>query len=278
MAYTRSIIMWEVGSNTTDKTVSPLGTYAAMFDNYIDDARQAGTDAVNSLYRKVLNTEDDLLENTPTEQRETSYRSLTLDCVMQEAHSINNEITSYPVSTGFSISDHTIRRNPVFKMQGWVTNVNMPTTQISITNVGKVAGAMVNRSLGPVIGSLLGSAANLIENIGVSGNPVKEAYETLKGLIENGTIVHVSTLVGTYENCVLRSMEISQNVMTASVLPITLTFEKIYMIDAVTGEFLLEGQNQAIQTALNQMTPTMLQSTVSMLTAQGVNIFAEWVL
>lgn len=262
--------MWEGDQSTISKDMNPLSKYAKQYDDFVDGA----IDDIQS----TLTTEDEVTENEPEDLNKISYKVLTLDCVIQEAHSITNEITSYPISSGFNVSDHTIKRNPIFKMQGWITNVNMPTTQVSITNIGKVAGAMVSRSMGPVIGSLLGSAANVVDNLLVSGNPIKEAFEQLKILVQNGTLVHVSTLIGTYENCVIRSMEIQQNVITASVLPVTLTFEKLFVIDDSTGNFLLEGQNAAIKKGLNQMTPTQLESAIGMIQAQGINILGEWVL
>lgn len=220
--------------------------------------------------------EESLRKNTPTETLEQSYRVLSLDCVLTESHSISNEVTSYPISNGFIVSDHVIKRNPMFKMNGWVTNVNMPSSMVSISTVGKVAGAMVARSMGPVIGSLLGSAASIVDNLAMSGNPVKDTFEELKKVIQNGTVVHVATLIGTYENCVIRSMEISQNVVTATVLPVTLTFEQLQIIDPSTGDFMTTGTNEYLKKALSEQTDSALESAFGMVTKSGVNIFAEW--
>ena len=105
----------------------------------------------------------------PQESAETSYDYLALDCVISESHAFSNEVTAYPISSGFLISEHTIKKNKMFSLTGMITNVNMFDGDfLSITNVGKVAGAMVSRVIGPVLGSLLGSAAHAMDSAGGS--------------------------------------------------------------------------------------------------------------
>jgi hypothetical protein len=274
MAFTKSLIIWEKSSTASEKEIIPLTGVGKFIKDKTDAVKEVVDDVTGKVSSKL--SEYGLIDNDPVEDITSSYRVLNLNCVLTEAHSITNEVTSYPISNGFIVSDHVIKRNPVFKLSGWVTNVNMPESQISISTVGKVAGAMVSRSMGPVIGSLLGSAASIIDNLAMSGNPVKDTFEELKKVIQQGTIVHVATLVGTYENCVIRSMEISQNVVTATVLPITLTFEQLQIIDPSTGDFMATGTNAALKKALEEQTESALESAFGMLSKSGVNIFAEW--
>ena len=213
----------------------------------------------------------------PQESTETSYDYLALDCVVSESHSFSNEVTAYPISSGFLISEHTIKKNRMFSLTGMITNVNMFDGDfLSITNVGKVAGAMVSRVIGPVLGSLLGSAAHAMDPSGITKSPIEEKFKQLQDLVTNGTIVHVATILGTYECCVLREVRINQDSTTSSVLPVSLTFEQLRVIqpDGRIGFNVPDDQKQAMK----QNTPTDTETMVKVLKQSGVGVIAGYVL
>ena len=213
----------------------------------------------------------------PRESTETSYDYLALDCVISESHAFSNEVTAYPISSGFLISEHTIKKNRMFSLTGMITNVNMFDGDfLSITNVGKVAGAMVSRVIGPVLGSLLGSAAHAMDSSGITKDPIKDKFEKLQELVTNGTIVHVATILGTYECCVLREVRINQDSTTSSVLPVSLTFEQLRVIqpDGRIGFNVPDDQKQAMK----QNTPTDTETMVKVLKQSGVGVIAGYVL
>ena len=213
----------------------------------------------------------------PQESTETSYDYLALDCVISESHAFSNEVTAYPISSGFLISEHTIKKNKMFSLTGMITNVNMFDGDfLSITNVGKVAGAMVSRVIGPVLGSLLGSAAHAMDSSGITKDPIKDKFEKLQELVTNGTIVHVATILGTYEGCVLREVRINQDSTTSSVLPVSLTFEQLRVIqpDGRIGFNVPDDQKQAMK----QNTPTDTETMVKVLKQSGVGVIAGYVL
>lgn len=213
----------------------------------------------------------------PQESAETSYDYLALDCVISESHAFSNEVTAYPISSGFLISEHTIKKNKMFSLTGMITNVNMfDGGFLSITNVGKVAGAMVSRVIGPVLGSLLGSAAHAMDSSGITKDPIKDKFEKLQELVTNGTIVHVATILGTYEGCVLREVRINQDSTTSSVLPVSLTFEQLRVIqpDGRIGFNVPDDQKQAMK----QNTPTDTETMVKVLKQSGVGVIAGYVL
>ena len=213
----------------------------------------------------------------PQESAETSYDYLALDCVISESHAFSNEVTAYPISSGFLISEHTIKKNKMFSLTGMITNVNMFDGDfLSITNVGKVAGAMVSRVIGPVLGSLLGSAAHAMDSSGITKDPIKDKFEKLQELVTNGTIVHVATILGTYEGCVLREVRINQDSTTSSVLPVSLTFEQLRVIqpDGRIGFNVPDDQKQAMK----QNTPTDTETMVKVLKQSGVGVIAGYVL
>ena len=213
----------------------------------------------------------------PQESAETSYDYLALDCVISESHAFSNEVTAYPISSGFLISEHTIKKNKMFSLTGIITNVNMFDGDfLSITNVGKVAGAMVSRVIGPLLGSLLGSAAHAMDPSGITKSPIEEKFKQLQDLVTNGTIVHVATILGTYEGCVLREVRINQDNTTSSVLPVSLTFEQLRVIqpDGRIGFNVPDDQKQAMK----QNTPTDTETMVKVLKQSGVGVIAGYVL
>ena len=275
MAFTKSVIFWEESSEQKDtvRDTSLLAQAKTALDsagNAIEGAIDKGVSAI----KETLHMEDDAKDNSPSIYKSEVYRTLSLNCVLSETHQFSNEVTSYPISDGFQISEHVIRRNPTFSLQGWITDVSMPDTIVSFATVGKIAGSMVARGGNPVIGSLLGSSGTVLDNLLIDDNsPVKDGFQQIKDLIKDGTMVHVATILGTYENCILRSASISQNVTNSSILPVNLSFEKIYTISK-NGSFdyinpILEAE---LEKVTNDTTGNFLDDAMGMLKKQGVNI------
>lgn len=254
MAFTKSMIIW-----AKDQAVFEKEVVAQTFTP--DDQGNP----VETIYYPD--------EERPEETTETSFNTLALDCVMNESHVFRNEVTQYPVSSGFLISEHIIKKNFRFSLNGLVTNVSMPSELTLISTVGKVVGAMASRVIGPVLGGLIGSAAHAIDNAGLTGDPVKETFIQLQNLVRDGTIVHVATILGTYEGCVLTEVRIHQDGKTATVLPVTLVFEqqRIIQPDGRIGFDLPLDQKQALLTTTPNDTELMLK----MLALSGVNILGS---
>lgn len=256
MAFRKSIILWSKDTKVTENYIVADNT-KVLLPGATPPTVTAG--------------------EVPQESTETSYDYLALDCVISESHAFSNEVTAYPISSGFLISEHTIKKNKMFSLTGMITNVNMFDGDfLSITNVGKVAGAMVSRVIGPVLGSLLGSAAHAMDPSGITKSPIEEKFKQLQDLVTNGTIVHVATILGTYEGCVLREVRINQDNTTSSVLPVSLTFEQLRVIqpDGRIGFNVPDDQKQAML----QTTPTDAETMVKVLKQSGVGIIAGYVL
>lgn len=256
MAFRKSIILWSKDTKVTENYIVADNT-KVLLPGATPPTVTAG--------------------EVPQESTETSYDYLALDCVVSESHAFSNEVTAYPISSGFLISEHTIKKNKMFSLTGMITNVNMFDGDfLSITNVGKVAGAMVSRVIGPVLGSLLGSAAHAMDPSGITKSPIEEKFKQLQDLVTNGTIVHVATILGTYECCVLREVRINQDSTTSSVLPVSLTFEQLRVIqpDGRIGFNVPDDQKQAMK----QNTPTDTETMVKVLKQSGVGVIAGYVL
>ena len=277
MAFTKSIILWKRSSTIEDVyEENPLGMASKWMDEkqqQIDDAVEAGVNTVAYWIGA------DAQSISPKVQDSELFESLSLDVVISESHSFSNEITGYPVSEGFQISEHVIRKNPQFTLQGWVTDVAMPKNIVSFNTLGKIAGSMFARDSSSVLGSLLGSAGNVVDNLGYkNASPVKDAFVILKDLVKNGTLVHVATILGTYENCVLRSVSVQQNVTNSTVLPVTLNFEKVYIlgdrnsIDGNPMDWVAPDVKKIMEEVKNDTTGSYLSDLYGQLTKQGVNI------
>jgi len=288
MAFTKSVIFWKNpkkdGSTTTSESKEKDGFLKQAkaglkrVGNVLEDIKEGVNGAIEAGKDKLR--EWDLLDASPKEIDTDIWKTLTLNCVLTEGHQFANEVTSYPISTGFIVSDHVIKRNPTFRISGWITDVNMPDSVISLSTIGKVAGSMYSRSGNPLIGSLLGSAGSVLDNMLLDNvSLVKEGFEDIKNLVLDGTTVHVATILGTYENCVIRSASINQDKNTATVLPVDLAFEKINVIGADgklnsnIGD--LELKN-ALEAVTNSKTGSNLDDMISVLSKQGVNIFATF--
>ncbi len=277
MAFTKSIILWKRSSTIEDVyEENPLG----MASKWMKEKQQQVNDAVEEGVNTVAYwIGADAQSISPKVRDSELFESLSLDVVISESHSFSNEITGYPVSEGFQISEHVIRKNPQFTLQGWVTDVAMPKNIVSFNTLGKVAGSMFARDSSSVLGSLLGSAGNVVDNLGYKdASPVKDAFVILKDLVKNGTLVHVATILGTYENCVLRSVSIQQNVTNSTVLPVTLNFEKVYILgdrNAIDGnpmDWVAPDVKKIMEEVKNDTTGSYLSDLYGQLTKQGVNI------
>lgn len=252
MAFTQSIILWPKTSSTSSVEVE------AVPPSTLDKI----TGKVKSWLPGGL-----FDEATPTETQVKTYNLLQLDCVVAENHVMENEVTSFPISSGFIVSDHVIKKNFKFAIAGMVVNNKFAEVGFNWTTAGSVAGAMVSNAVGPIIGSLLGSAASALDNVGQTKSPVQNAFTQLQDLVRNGTLVHVSTILGTYENCVIRSVQINQDVRTATVLPLMLQFEQLQVTD-----YLGLGVDTDMAKALTVMTPTDTELLLKAALASGVNI------
>lgn len=259
MAFTQSIIVWPKAVSTSTVNVD-----AVPEKELVEEEDDEGN--ITQKYLSWLPGGTDS-EELPLTSVEKTYNFLQLDSVVTENHVFSNEITSYPISSGFVVSDHVIKKNFLFGISGVVVNNKMQEFGLNFTTIGAVAGAMMSQAVGPIIGSLLGQAGHAIDNIGQDGAPVTKAFNQLKDLVRNGTLVHVSTILGTYENCVLRSVQINQDGRTATVLPLILQFEQLQVIDK-------EGlaADSDMGKALTQMTPTDTELLLKAALASGLNL------
>ena len=164
-------------------------------------------------------------------EKESTWGILTWTAMIKEAHSVSNEVTSYPVATGFNISNHCIKKNRVLVLTGVVSNAIMtPTLFDPLTAIPQVGGAILGSGAGTVLASALNLGRNFINSDETSANAVMAAFQTLQKLCLDGRYVHVTTILGPYVNCVIRSVDCEQDEQTASILAVKVVIEELQTV------------------------------------------------
>lgn len=159
-------------------------------------------------------------------------KSLIFHCASVESFSVASTVTKFPVDSGFSVSDHTIRQNPIIQIEGVVSNTTMsPMDLLSLGGIIQVGGAILGTPLAGVLGSAIGLGQAL------AGDSQKADadffHEELEKLVREGQLVQVSTLRGLYENCIITSYSTRADVDTSSSLHFSITLEKLYVVNAL---------------------------------------------
>lgn len=192
-------------------------------------------------------------ESVATE--DSSWKVLEWDCVVKEKHSASNEITKYPVQTGFIVADHTIRGNRMLNLRGIIVNVGLMPKGIdyAIDLATKAGGALLGSGAGAIIGSIITKSINVFSDSGNNENRVRAIFEELESLCLKGTIVHVSTVLGPYINCVIRDVQVTQDVNSASVLIADILIEELQ----VKGD--IKDYTSTIRTNLDEQAKAQLE-------------------
>lgn len=169
---------------------------------------------------------------------------IVFDCVVSEAHQATCDVTNYPVESGFIISDHTIRRNRVLNVHGAIVNAKLSQGLVPATI--KVAGAVFGSKLAGVVATAYNTFNSLAGLLGTTeSSPVSKGFKELQNLVNNGAICHVSTLLGEYSPCVVRSMQVVQDVESSNYLNVKLVIEELVLVNRL-GETSLNANDEAV--------------------------------
>lgn len=168
---------------------------------------------------------------TTASEEDSTWGILRWTAMLKEGHSVANEVTSYPVGTGFKISNHVIKKNRILQLQGIVCNVTMANSLFDpLTAIPQIGGAIMGSGAGTALASALNLGRNFLTGDEASTNVVKSAFETLQKLCLEGRFVHVTTILGTYVNCIIRSVECEQDEQTSSILAVKVVLEEIQVV------------------------------------------------
>lgn len=213
MGYTKALIVYKPFEDKAIKGND--GKNSGWFSD-----PEADPDKSNTQWSTTLDNEE-----------ESTWGLLTWTAMIKEGHSASNEVTSYPVGTGFNISNHVIKKNRILTLNGIVSNAIMtPTLFDPLTAIPQVGGAILGTGAGTALASALNLGRNFISSDETSANAVMAAFQTLEKLCLDGRYVHATTILGPYVNCIIRSVECEQDEQTASILAVKLVLEELQTV------------------------------------------------
>lgn len=193
-----------------------------------NDANKPNSDGPLSSVTEFFNADTVNVDNT--------WKVIAWDCVIDEMHHAENEVTKYPIQSGFMVSDHIIRQNRILKLRGVIVNVGLVPQGLDamIDLAAKAGGAILGTGFGAIVSSAITKAKYLFSEDKV--NKVRNTFDELEKLCLTGTFVHATTILGNYMNCIVRSVDVRQDSKTSSILIAELVLEEIQVQYSGAGE------------------------------------------
>lgn len=167
------------------------------------------------------------LESLVTSDIPESFNSFKFDAMVSEEHDAESVVTSFPVSSGFLVSDHVINRNRVLKLSAVAVNMqNAAIWTASVQGLSVAAGAIFNNPIIPIVGGLAGGIASAFE----TSDRIQSTYNLFNTFRITGQKLYISTILGPYLNCVVTSLKTKHDKNTSAMLSIEITLEELQVI------------------------------------------------
>lgn len=193
---------------------------------------------------------------------------LAIDATLQETHSAAAEVTEHPVEVGSDIADH-VRPKPVeLRVDGIVTNAPLQTDLLST--------ALAASPLAPGL-AVAGAAAQAL--IG-KAEFIKDAYNTLMNIRDNGQLVVIATPYRQYESMIMTDLQVVRDQKTGDALRFQLSFRQIVVVEgaktitlppmAQDGLSLGTQSTSAVGAAVKKSTDTFLFQMIGKQTSAGL--------
>ena len=167
------------------------------------------------------------LESLVTSDIPESFNSFKFDAMVSEEHDAESVVTSFPVSSGFLVSDHVINRNRILKLSAVAVNMqNAAIWTASVQGLSVAAGAIFNNPIIPIVGGLAGGIASAFE----TSDRIQSTYNLFNTFRTTGQKLYISTILGPYLNCVVTSLKTKHDKNTSAMLSIEITLEELQVI------------------------------------------------
>ena len=150
---------------------------------------------------------------------------VSVDGYTREQHTQEMEVSRYPVEEGALITDHAVRRPAKLKLQGWVTQ----QTRLAVT--GSVAES----------------------DLALSSARPSLAWRSFLNLFDGQTLLHVGTLLRSYERMLPTKLEASLDQSTGVNLPFRVEMQEVLSPVSAAGRSVV---NAATGPAAQRPTPT----------------------
>lgn len=138
------------------------------------------------------------------------------DATISEQHNESNTVTDHPVEEGVPVTDHS-RPNP-----------DRPTFECYISN-SPVDPTQQSRAVQQAGFTFQSSSANN-SKVGATQGYAQQAYEKLRKLRLQGTLLTVVSTVRTYKSMVIESISIPVSTWDKDALHFTITFKQIRVV------------------------------------------------
>ncbi|APD19724.1 tail tube intiator [Pectobacterium phage PP101] len=197
-----SIIMWSNGEAVQKEEPSLLGQITGGVAKALEDITMTG--------------------GVPE-----SFSSFKFDAMVSEGHSATSQVTSFPVSSGFVVSDHVILQNRILKLNAVASNMqNSAMWAASIQGLSVITGAIFNSPIIPIVGGIAGAVASAFE----TEDRITSTYNLFRNFQATGKKLYVSTILGPYLNCIVTKLECKHDKDTSAILSIEITLEELQVI------------------------------------------------
>ena len=137
---------------------------------------------------------------------------LFIDGTHLETIDYSSEITNHPIETGSSISDHIYKSPLKVIMEGSITDTSVDLVGTAKNVINMFDGNLLN---------------NVINKFNGKGQKQTAAYEFLKDLHDNKTIVTIVNYLDTFENMVIESLNFPRSRDTGERLFFTITLKQV---------------------------------------------------
>lgn len=167
------------------------------------------------------------LESLVTTGDLESFNSFKFDAMVSEEHDAQTVVTSFPVSSGFVVSDHVINQNRKLKLTAVAVNMqNSAIWSASVQGLSVVTGAIFNNPIIPVIGGLAGTVASAFE----TSDRIQSTYNLFNTFRVTGQKLYISTILGPYLNCVVTGLRTKHDKMTSAMLQVEIFLEELQTV------------------------------------------------
>lgn len=161
--------------------------------------------------------------------------SLAIDCVVEENITLSTNVTTAPIETGESVTDHAFNEPLKLSVTGVVSDSDPARALQNISNIAKTV--KTNPSV------ILSTIKNTYKTL-----PRLEAYETLRQMHLERTPIDVVMGLETYTNMMIENISIARNADSGDALFFTCDMIQLNILDRVatvtTGGKVNKGRKQ----------------------------------
>jgi hypothetical protein len=142
---------------------------------------------------------------------------LNLDATIRETEEYTNEVTEFPVESGFSISDHVIRKPERVTIEGFITNTPIPNSIVSAPLLIFGQGNRVKYAL-----------EKLLTFAGFDPSGVNSKHE--RGTAAAPQLIDVETGLRVYNDMIIESLSVPRDNGTGETLRFTVSLKKCIIV------------------------------------------------